>query len=337
MINVYRAAAAAGGATTLQYIVLVGGDYEIPFFRFPDVAGLASENEYVPPVADSSASQASLQNAQILNQDAYGAQFSVTRSGYSLPLPQLAVGRLVRTAAQITGVIDAYLNAGGVVAPASSLVTGYDFVADAANAVQGELTQAFAGASNARQSTLIQPQANGLTGAWGTAQLRPLLLNQRNDLVFFAGHFSAGSLIAADYAMDQQMQAGELLTAPASLSNTLVLALGCHSGYNIPAPDATAGSPAPDWAEAFASRGATYVAATGYAYGDTDLTGYGERLYLDLVQQLRTGAGPIALGTALVKSKREYLSNTPAPVGIGDKTQLQTTPDGLPTRRGNLP
>ena len=55
------------------------------------------------------------------------------------PVPGLAVGRLVETPTEIAGIIDAYVAANGVVVPASSLVTGYDFLEDAANAVGSEL------------------------------------------------------------------------------------------------------------------------------------------------------------------------------------------------------
>ena len=56
-------------------------------------------------------------------------------------MPDLAVGRLVETPAEIGGMLHAYLGtAGGVVpTPTSSLVTGYDFLTDAANAVKDEL------------------------------------------------------------------------------------------------------------------------------------------------------------------------------------------------------
>ena len=87
----------------------------------------------------------------------------------------------------------------------------------------------------------------------------------------------------------------------ADLTDVLVLALGCHGGYTIPNGDLLNGvSPNPDWAKAFLRKGAAgYISATGYAYGDTELTEYGERLFLRLAQQLRTGSGPISIGQAL--------------------------------------
>ena len=57
----------------LKYVVVVGDDQVIPFFRYPDTAGLGPESDYEPPVLDSSASQASLKTDQFLSQDAYGS------------------------------------------------------------------------------------------------------------------------------------------------------------------------------------------------------------------------------------------------------------------------
>ena len=125
----------------LKYIVIVGGDNVIPFFRYPDQALLAPEQNYVPPVRDFTASQASLRLSYVLGQDEYGSRFDLSTGADLLPIPQLGVGRLVETPAEITTMLDAYLStAAGVVAtPDSALVTGYDFLYDAALAVESEL------------------------------------------------------------------------------------------------------------------------------------------------------------------------------------------------------
>ena len=142
-------------------------------------------------------------------------------------------------------------------------------------------------------------------------------------------------MLAADYT--SSILSSELFSSPVDFTNSLVFALGCHSGYNIPGLDALAFSPTPDWAEAFAAQAATYIAATGYAYGDTELTEYGEKLYLILVQKLRTGSGPVSIGQALVASKQDYLAGRVNLEGIDDKTLLETTLYGLPMLKVDLP
>ena len=91
-----------------------------------------------------------------------------------------------------------------------------------------------------------------------------------------------------------------------NLTDVIVMALGCHGGFSLPDTDLLDGaSPDPDWAKAFLRKGAAaYIAATGYAYGDTELTEYGERLFLNVAQQMRTGDGPIPMGKALVAAKQ---------------------------------
>ena len=52
----------------------------------------------------------------MLSQDAYGAAIEVSAGVSTFPVPNLSVGRLVETAAEASGVIDAYLGtAAGVV------------------------------------------------------------------------------------------------------------------------------------------------------------------------------------------------------------------------------
>ena len=69
----------------LKYIVLVGDDHSIPYFRYPDESGLGTENQYYPPVADSSTSNASLRNNYVLGQDEYGSSVDVPEGDLSLP------------------------------------------------------------------------------------------------------------------------------------------------------------------------------------------------------------------------------------------------------------
>jgi Ca2+-binding RTX toxin-like protein len=335
VINAYRAANTASGATTLQYIVLAGGASVIPFYQVQDVAGLASEKEYVAPVAPSTPSDAGLHSGLVQEQDFYGSQTNITQAGRTIALPGLAVGRLVETAADVSATVRAYIATNGVVTPHSALVTGYDFVGDAAASIKTE-TDAGTGATS---DALIQ--APGLPptdrSAWTADQLRTQLLGSRHDLAVLSGHFSAGNLLAADYT--SKLAASEIASSNADLTNMIILALGCHGGYSIPTTDLLDGaSPNPDWAKAFLRKGAAgYVAATGYAYGDTELTEYGERLFVGLAQQLRTGSGPVALGQALVAAKQQYLAKTAQITGIDEKTIIEMALYGLPMMKINMP
>jgi hypothetical protein len=339
IVQLYRASNSG-----LQYVTIVGGDEAVPFFRYPDTAGLGPESDYVPPVLDASSSQASLRLNYILSQDAYGTPTDLQLKGETVPVPDLAVGRLIETPTEISGVLDAYTTgttAGVVPRPTSSLVTGYDFLADAGQAVRTELVAGLGtGATNDQLITNqgVPPSTTGAppTASWTADQLRTQLLGRRHDLIFLAGHFSANNALAADYS--STLNASELAASNVNLANSIVVSAGCHAGYTIVNGD---GVPTVtqtlDWVQAFAGRRATLIAGTGYQYGDTDFLEYSERLYTGFAKALRAGSGPVAVGDALVAAKQAYLESTPQLRGIHTKALLEATLYGLPMLRVNLP
>ncbi len=320
----------------LRYVVLAGNDAQIPFFRYPDQTLLGPEQNYDPPMADFTQSQAALRLNYVLGQDEYGAGTTLNLGNRRFPVPQLAVGRLVETPAEMITVLDAYLatSAGVVSTPTSTLVTGYDFLADAAGAIQAELAAGVGG----RNDTLITPAefSPDAPQSWNADALRSALLGNAEDIIFLAGHFNAFSALAADF--ETSMQTTELIGAGVDLTNALIFSAGCHSGYNAVneeiRPDVAL---PPDWAQAFARKGATLVAGTGYQYGDTEFIEFGERLYLEFVRRLRSGNGPVSVGEALVQAKQIYLQNTPDNKGLHSKTVLISTVFGLPMLRIDMP
>ena len=326
----------------LEYIVIVGNDDVIPFFRHPDRALLANEMNYVPPVANTSISYANLILGYVLSQDAYGADVHLSVSNTTLPIPKLAVGRLVETADDVITMLAAYsatVTAGtpGVApTPATALVTGYDFLEDAALAIESEL----AAGIGAQVDTLITPRdlspLSDDPRVWTATQLGNSLLTDRHDLIFLAGHFSAASALAADYST--RLLSVDVAASPVDLQNALIFSAGCHSGYNVVnehgIPNVTQEL---DWAQAFAQKGATLIAGTGYQYGDTDFLEYSERLYHDFSRQLLVGTGPVAIGDALVAAKQIYLAETAQLRGIHEKALLQATLYGLPMLQIDMP
>ncbi len=320
----------------LEYVVIVGNDHAIPFFRHPDQAMLANEKNYVPPVRDSTTSQASLKLGYVLSQDDYGAGFNVSVKDDFFPIPNLAVGRLVETPGDVSTMLDAYLaTANGVLpTPASALVTGYDFLEDAARSVEIELEAGLGTAADTLIAPRDQSPADPL--AWSADDLKTALLGSRHDLIFLAGHFSSSSALAADYRT--RLLSSEVLASSTDLTNSLIFSPGCHAGYNIVNSHGISGVTAePDWAQTYAQKGATLIAGTGYQYGDTDFIEYSERLYLEFSQQLRTGNGPVAIGKALVAAKQAYLANTPQLRGIHEKALLEATLFGLPMLSIDMP
>ena len=333
----------------LKYVVIVGGDDAIPFFRYPDQALLGPEADFLAPVASGTASDASLRANYVLGQDAYGATIDLSVRASTFPIPDLPVGRLVETAAEASRMIEAYesTNGGAIDTPTSALVTGYDFLDDAARAVSADLAAGMGSAGTVDDVISNSDVAPGalcgvpLTAprtlpdcSWDADALRTALLNERHDLAFLAGHFSANSTLAADFATT--MLATELDASSVDLENSIVFSAGCHSGYNVVDPDALTGGSV-DWAQAFARKGATLIAGTGYQYGDTDFLEYSERIYAEFAHQLRVGTGPVSVGEALARSKQIYLATTPDIRGLHEKALLEATLFGLPMISVDLP
>jgi len=320
----------------LKYVVIVGPDRTIPFFRYADQAQLGPEKDYNAPVNSGTQSQATLLSNYVLSQDGYGSSIDLGLRASTFPIPDLPVGRLVETAREAKGVVDAYLGTtGGVLpTPTASLVTGYDFLADAAGSVQADLSAGLP--STATTSTLIT--ANGIapldSRSWTADQLKTALTG-RHDIVFLAGHFSANSALAADFST--QLYTSDLASPTIDLANALVFSAGCHSGYNLADPDAVNQPASVDWAQAFARKQATLIAGTGYQYGDTDFMEYSERIYAEFAHQLRVGSGAVSIGDALVRSKQIYLETTPDIKGIHEKALLESTIFGLPMLSFDLP
>ncbi|HEX2785017.1 MAG TPA: hypothetical protein VHN36_15645, partial [Ilumatobacteraceae bacterium] len=321
-------------------------DSVIPFFRYPDAAGIGPESDYVPPTLASSASEASLRRNYVLGQDAYGAVDDLSLKGATIPVPDVAVGRLVETPDEIQGSVNAFLDLtnGVLPAPTSSLVTGYDFLTSAADSVQGDFAAGLG--STLRADTLITDQGVPTTDttvglpsrnkSWTATDLSTALFGSHHDLVFLAGHFSANNALAADYKTT--VATTDLDAHPDVLKNSLVISAGCHAGYNLVDADGQPGvTLGLDWAEEMAKQHATFIGGTGYQYADTDFVAYSAKLYTLLATQLRSGSGPVAIGPALVSAKQAYLAGVSSLTGIDQKALLEATLYGLPMTALDLP
>ena len=143
IVNSYR-----DDGSTLKYVVIIGDDSVVPFFRYPDNAGLGPESNYAPPVADETASEASLRGNYVLGQDAYGSASDVAIKGTEVPIPDLAIGRLVESPVDVTAALQRHITrAGAPLTPTSTLATGYDFLTDAADSVAADFRAGIPGGS----------------------------------------------------------------------------------------------------------------------------------------------------------------------------------------------
>ena len=316
-------------ANPLQYVVLVGNDDAIPFFRSPDQSAIGQESGYVPPVQSNSPSEASLRRDFVLSQDRYGSKTSISLPWNDFPVPGLAVGRLVETTTEIAGLIDAYVAADAVVSPHTSLVTGYDFLEDAANAVKSELDAGTGAAGDA----LITPNGTSpqAPASWTAAQLahEAVRVAPRRDL--------------PRRALQRQQRARRRLRDQRAHDRPRGLDDGLHQLDRLQRRLPRRLQPGRRRRHPRRDASARLGAGLRPEEGDADR---GHRLPVRrhrlprvqraALQQFRAAAArrragtPIAVGEALVQAKLAYLAATPDIRGLHEKALLEATLFGLP-------
>ena len=285
-----------------------------------------------------------------MSQDAYGSVLNVSRGDHLFPIPDLPVGRLVERASEVTAQLQSF--SGTLQVTRRPLAVGYDFMADGAREFRDEIDLATGLTSqrNVTVSTNGTPTTYGLiyegTGdKWTADALRAAWLDERHDITFLGAHFSDAAALAADGTTI--LRSEDLDNASADLTNTLILGQGCHLGYNLVDPD---GVPVVtqtlDWAQAAGRRKVgALIAGTGYQFGagpstgDTgDILEYGERLYLNIAKQLRSGApGSVTIGKAFIEGKRDYLAVVGSYLGgLHEKQLAEATLFGFPMLAVNL-
>ncbi len=266
-----------------------------------------------------------MQSEQTLSDDPYGwpRKLPGISADAVLPQPELAIGRLVERPSDMTAVIDAYLANEGMLQISDSFVTGSGPGVEAARAV-GEALGAFGPGSG---------QRHRLVGdTWTSVDLLPFVMDGPFSFNFFAIPTWHDALVAANGDAVGSRNIGTGLGGSGAIGpkGALVIATGSHAGLNVPAG---ADVRRDDLPEAWARRGATVVASTGWTYG-TELpgvAGWQTALGTELTRVLLQGRG-MAIGDALVEAKRAYLGHYPG-AAIHNKTVAGTLLYGLPMLR----
>lgn len=311
----------------LRYIVIAGDDRVLPYFRLrvdPPAVGhddWATEADYFDDgtVAADSTVGAALAADLTLNDDFYATAMPIpwTDGAVRLPIPELAVGRLVERPSDMSAVIDAYL-ARPQLTIHTSLLAGYDFMEDGVAAVEPRLAELLPPAARTRL----------IGSGWTIEQLRHALFEGRPDLFYFAlhaAHFfaetpnnSKGALMAQDIA-----------ASPVDFTGMLVVGLACHAGLNTPGAKHPR---AMDFPEAWLRHGATFVGSPGWAFGGDRKTPelrYEEQLMSSFVDLLLADGGT-TVGDGLTRAKREYLAALTEQTAWHAKTIGGTVLYGLP-------
>ena len=229
-----------------------------------------------------------------------------------LYVPDVAVGRLVETPAQINAALDQYRDPAvdGVLDLDTALTAGYGAWADGAGKIGDVLSE--------RGITTTHLSPDNWTKADLLDQLFPTG-GESPDVAAINAHMDPSRLLTgsdeeidtADYDFDR-------------LSGRLLFTLGCHAGLNL--PQRYLGAGADDWAEELGGR-AVYVGNTGYGYADGKVVGLTERLLALYAGGL---GGEQTVGQALMFAKQAYVGGLGLYTNYDEKVLMEATFYGLP-------
>jgi hypothetical protein len=311
-----------GQHQTVSHVVIVGNDDQIPFARVRDATVYSNEREYAIEVGDDqSPLTAALALGYLLSDDPYADANPLLVGTRELFVPDLAVGRLVEQPEEIVTALRNYVTFEGQLDRNTALSTGYDFLADGADAV----TSALAANGISTQS---------LIGDTWTDDDLDAALNQAPDVASVNAHFDHFRALPAEQdrtgRQDDLYTLGELADdTAAGLEGTVLFSMGCHAGLSV--SDVTvSGLRQADWAQTITGVGGVFAGNTGYGYGDDAVVGATE----DLMRRFATGLdGTLTIGQAMAQAKQQYIAATSVVTPFDEKVAAQVVVYGLPQLR----
>ncbi|MDQ1446601.1 MAG: hypothetical protein QOI20_3065 [Acidimicrobiaceae bacterium] len=318
---------------TLKNIVVVGGDDIIPFARVADYTQISNESDYSAtallktgtnrgtPIAASMATQ------NILTDDPLADVDPIGWLDHTLYVPDLAVGRLVETPADVVAQVNQFTTALGKLDPKSSLTTGYDFLADGSQAVSNSLASRIT--DGTKRKTLINE-------TWAKSDELAALFPAAGspDVASLNAHYDHYRSLPAlgNSTQDESdlVTTADIASHPQTLSKRILFTMGCHAGLSMPAAYADDAAKGSDWAQNYlgsSQKAAVYLANTGFGYGDTAAVALSEQLMNEFAKRLD---GSMSVGEAAVYAKQAYFGQLGAYGPYDEKAMQEATFYGFP-------
>ena len=303
---------------SVEYIVLVGDDRALPFYRVPLNTPLYQETRYARVTANHPTG-AALQANFYLTDDYFADSEPTSVNGRDLYLPDLAIGRLVETPADMISVIDAFMDR--PVTPVDNVsISAYTFVKDAGDA-ECDIWQERFGADGVDCSLIGE--------SWNSTDWTTLNLSTANPFEILAinghaTHNAYGTPLGVDMLMTN------INSIPNSMPGSLVYSMSCHAGLNVPPQNegTQATVSAIDGPETFVRKGANYVGSTGYSFGSEQSIRWTEAVLVNFSEFLADGE--MSMGQALSQAKSKYFREKPLFTAYDEKTVQQLVFYGLP-------
>ena len=202
------------------------------------------------------------------------------------------------------------------------MTTGYDFLNDAADAVNAFIN-AYAPNELLDDSSVPGWTATDVLAAVGRTDAQAISLNGHADYYALQPANATPGLLTA-----------QTLASALTLGGRMVFSMGCHAGFNLP-DVLVSGVNAGDWADAVtgaaSQRPGVFAGNTGFGFGDTELLAYGEDLNRRFAQGM-FGSG-LTLGVALTQAKQGYAASLGVIGAYDEKTLAEYTFYGLPMWR----
>ncbi len=290
----------------IEYLLIVGNDEVIPFYRIPDKSlesyvgsyGLYDEKDYIEryeQLEPTTTIGSAFRDNMYLTDDFY-ANFESEDlpDGFDgeLYIPDIPIGRLVETPQEISKTIDVFSKKGDIVEPQRIFITSYDFMNDAGRSCASVW------------STLSTPvfMGKGIVEEHGTysdtSEIINELLNESNNIVAIFQHADHYEF---DIAESHDFVTSNIISnSSADLDGSIVYTMSCHAGLNVPDDEKFNY----DLAQAFMGKGVlAYVAPTGWGIGGVVTEAGHERLMHYFTKHLCEG---MDAGTALMHAKQDY-------------------------------
>jgi CSLREA domain-containing protein len=321
----------------LRSITIVGDDEQIPSARVADFVPTSSEFDNTGALAFmtkggtvDNATYAAAALGYVLTDDAYAAFHTRTVFGHEFFLPEVALGRLVETPAEIQGQLVQFATAKGLLSPTTGFVTGYDFMSDGAKAVDDGLSGRIG---------LPGPANTLLRDTWGKSAIEPLLNGTATaaNINSWNAHYDFHRLMPAVYTGPSDLLSTGLLPSALNqrFAGSIFFTMGCHAGESVADTLFANTDQTHDWAQGYSQSGAAvFVGNTGFGYGDTASVALSERLMSLFSGHLGFNG---SIGEKLMQSKNDYFASMGAFGPFDVKAIEEATFYGLPFWQVNSP
>ncbi|MGC9961907.1 MAG: Ig-like domain repeat protein, partial [Acidimicrobiales bacterium] len=311
---------------SVQNVVIVGADDQIPFARIADGTTQSNERDYGQSTFEGqdNVEGDALSLGYYFSDDPYAASEPLGVGSATLYSPQLAVGRLVESAGEIEGALTRFSSTGGNLDASASLTTGYSFLTSGAQAVSANLA-----GNGLTASDLINEdwQAGDLDSALTATNPTPGVDSINAHFDYSRGLPAYGNTTGNDSNL---FTTTDIRNSVSTYAGRLLFSMGCHAGLDVDDAEvetSLSAAPVDDWAKAFADAGALWVANTGFGYADTDTIAYSAKLMTGFAANLN---GSLTIGEALTEAKQQYEAGNAILSPYDLKALMESTLYGLP-------